>query len=296
MVACVKSWSFVPLFAMALLASCAKPSATAPAVADDSGQTSVEVVAADANAETMTLRGANLPNPGPDGNQTVEVSPGDAAIGYVGHTIKGDFDQGRNNSWRLDNIWPDNPGDPAIIKGVMSLMNSDSVAKGHSAFRDRGDQLPAFALYNQDGKLVQYSSLRGRRLVINFIYTNCPDPTMCPASTRRMAELQKALKDAKVDDVTLVTITVDPTHDTPGVLRQYAKSNNLDLGNFQLLTGPPEEVLELERQLGVEVKIEDGVLQHMMATLIVNAEGRITYRYPGSDWREDDFLQRLLAK
>lgn len=264
---------------------------------EDSDQTSVEVVATDANAETMTLRGANLPNPGSDGNQTVEVSPGDAAISnYVGHAVLGEFHQGRNNVWRLDNVWPDNPGDKTAIDGAMSLLSSDAVAKGHSVFRDVGDQLPAFALYNQDGKLVQYSALRGRRLVINFIYTRCPQPDMCPASTRRMGQLQKDLKDKNVDDVTLVTITVDPTGDTPGILRQYAKDNGLDLGNFQLLTGPAKEVTELERQLGIEVRVVDGVLQHMMATLIVNPEGRIIYRYPANDWREDDFLQRLLAK
>jgi protein SCO1/2 len=164
---------------------------------------------------------------------------------------------------------------------------------GRNAFRDVGDSLPPFALYNQNGQLVRPSSLRGQWLVINFIFTRCTNPTMCPASSMRMVQLQKAVKQAGLPNVTLVTVSFDPEHDTPGALRQYADGYGMDLANFQLLTGPADEMQEALQQFGILIKQENGTLVHTMATLIVSPEGRITYRKPGELWTVKEFLDRL---
>jgi protein SCO1/2 len=108
-----------------------------------------------------------------------------------------------------------------------------------------------------------------------------------------MVALQKAVKAAKIDNVTFVTISFDPEHDTPGVLRQYADAYGMDFSNFQLLTGPPDEINEALIQFGISVIQENGSLVHSLATLIVSPEGRITYRKQGELWSVDEFLDRL---
>ena len=251
-----------------------------------------QVTAADAVAGTLTLQGAGLPEPDKQGMQIVAVGAGDSAIGYVGQTVSGELHKS-GGVWRLDNIWPANAAEKTVMDEVTRRLHYDNVELGRKAYRDVGDEAPNFALYDENGKLVRSSSLRGRRWVIDFIFTRCAQPDMCPAATAHMALLQKALKEEKLNDVTLVTITFDPTYDSPGILRQYAQSYRLDLENFELLTGPPEEINALMEQLGILTRTVDGVLQHTAAAIVVSAQGRITYRKDGDGWTVDELMERL---
>jgi protein SCO1/2 len=252
----------------------------------------VHVLASDPRAYTLTVKGEGLPAPDKDGIEVLKVSLGDAEAAYTGHLIQGDLSQSEGH-WRLDDIWPADPDVISAAADATAQLHRDTVELGRKAIRGVGDTLPAFALYNQDGEIVRPETLRGRRLVINFIFTRCNNPNMCPANTARMAELQKRVKAAKLDNVTLITISIDPEHDTPGVLRQYADAYGLDLGNYQLLTGPADEMTAVLEQFGMLVKQENGTLVHTLATLIVSPEGRITYRKDSDLWSVDEVLDRL---
>jgi protein SCO1/2 len=252
----------------------------------------VQVLASDPKAYTLTVKGAGLPAPGKDGTEVLQVTVGDAEVGYAGHSIQGELGKSEGQ-WRLDNIWPADPVVIAAAADATAQLHRDTVELGRKAVRGVGDTLPAFALYNEHGDVVRSDQFRGRRLVINFIFTRCANPDMCPANTQRMVELQKQAKAAKLDDVTFVTITIDPEHDTPGALRQYADAYGLDLANFQLLTGPADEMSETLQQFGILTKEENGTLTHTFATLIVSPEGRITYRKDSDLWSVDEFLDRL---
>ncbi len=252
----------------------------------------MQVVAADPKAYTLTVKGAGLPEPGKDGTEVVKVTEGDAEVGYAGHRVQGELSKS-GGLWRLDNIWPADPAMTNAAADGSAQMQRDLVELGRQSIRGVGDTLPAFALYNQNGEVVRPQTLRGRRLVINFIFTRCANPTMCPANTQRMAKLQKEVKAAKIDNVTFVTVTIDPEHDTPGALRQYADDYNLDLSNFQLLTGPADEVAAALQQFGILVKQENGTLLHTLALLIVSPEGRIVYRKDGDLWLVSEVFDRL---
>jgi len=251
-----------------------------------------QVVETDVAAGTLTLKGQGLPQPNGNGTQIVAVGAGDAAIGYTGQTVSGDLHLS-GGTWRLDNIWPANAADKAVMDEVTRRLSYDSVELGRQAYRDVGDEVPNFALYDENGKLVRSNALLGRRWVLDFIFTRCAQPDMCPAATAHMALLQQALKTAKLDDVTLVTITFDPMYDTPGILRQYAQTYGLDLANFELLTGPPEEITALMEQFGILTRTVDGVLQHTAAAIVVSPQGRITYRKDGDFWTVDEMMRRL---
>jgi protein SCO1/2 len=252
----------------------------------------IQVVAADASGGTLTLQGAGLPQPDGNGTQIVAVGAGDAAIGYVGQTVSGDLHKS-DGTWRLDGIWPANAADKAVMDEITRRLRYDNVELGRQAYRDVGDEIPNFALYDENGKLVRGNTLQGRRWVVDFVFTRCTQLDMCPAATAHMALLQKAVKAAKLNDVTLVTITFDPMYDTPGILRQYAQTYGLDLANFELLTGPQEEITALMEQFGILTRTVDGVLQHTGAAIVVSPQGRITYRKDGDFWTVDEMMQRL---
>jgi protein SCO1/2 len=257
-------------------------------------EVTVKVQGSDVAGGTMILTGAGLPGAGADGKQTVAVGPGDAAIGYAGQSVSGDLHQS-SGTWRFDNIWPADPALIAVTDEATRRLKYDLVEQGRKAYRDVGDTLPAFALYDQNGKLVRTQALIGRPLVIDFIFTRCAQADMCPASTQKMAQLQKALKKANRTDVLLVTITLDPAYDTPGILRQYAQAYGLDLANFALLTGPPEEMSPLLEEFGILRRTQDGILQHTISTIVVSPQGRITYRNPGNLWTAEEIMARLPA-
>ncbi len=98
--------------------------------------------------------------------------------------------------------------------------------------------LPDFDLVDQRGQRVTRADLSGKVLVVDFIFTRCP--TVCPRLTERMAVVQKEL--ASDADVRLVSITVDPEHDTPDTLAAYGAKYGADPARWYFLGGDPEHV------------------------------------------------------
>lgn len=100
--------------------------------------------------------------------------------------------------------------------------------------------VPAFALTERSGRPVRSDDLQGSVWIADFVFTRCPD--FCPLLTTRMAELQRSLRPG--DDLRLVSVSVDPVHDTPDVLRDYAaRAGAGDAWLF--LTGPRDAVARL---------------------------------------------------
>jgi protein SCO1 len=89
--------------------------------------------------------------------------------------------------------------------------------------------------------------IRDKIVVVNFIYTNCPD--ICPLTSARMAQVQERLGDAVGRDVFFLSISVDPEHDTPEVLKEYAEAFGAGPG-WLFLTGEPEDVRVVRHALG----------------------------------------------
>ena len=104
--------------------------------------------------------------------------------------------------------------------------------------------VPEFSLIDQDSVPFTSTELKNRVWLISFVYTNCPD--FCPLITKHMANLRDELKrDGKLGQVRLLSITVDPIRDTPGVLRTYAQNFGAAKPDWVFLTGPFEKVIPL---------------------------------------------------
>jgi cytochrome oxidase Cu insertion factor (SCO1/SenC/PrrC family) len=112
--------------------------------------------------------------------------------------------------------------------------------------------LPEFTLIAQDGRRVITSDLLGKVWVANFIYTHCTDT--CPLQSARMAGLQTDF--SKERDLQFISITVDPSRDTPAVLTRYAARFGADLNTWWFLTGNKEAIYALIRE-GFHLSVED---------------------------------------
>jgi protein SCO1/2 len=129
--------------------------------------------------------------------------------------------------------------------------------------------------------------------MLNFIYTRCPIANMCPAATVKMMQTQKLAHEAGIANLELVSITLDPTYDTPGVLREYADARGIDTSNFSFLTGPEPAIKDLLVQFGVEAFFEGDLLKHTLATLLIDENGKIIHRFDGSQWEPADFVAKM---
>jgi protein SCO1/2 len=222
------------------------------------------------------------------------VNAGDLAIAKKGSRIRATLVE-YGDDFYLEHIWPeDEAAKKEVAKGSASLESSTlEIKKRFNPFLETGEVLPEFVLYDQDGRVLDFARLRGKRVALNFIYSRCPVATMCPASTLKMQALQKAAREAGITDFELLSVSLDPGYDTPGVLKEYALVRGIDTSNFSFLTGPEAAVKNLITQLGVLTYFEEGVLKHSLSTLLIGADGKILHREDGTDWEAEVFIQKL---
>jgi protein SCO1/2 len=104
-------------------------------------------------------------------------------------------------------------------------------------------QLPTFSLVGVDGRPYGTVELRGQVYVANFFFTSCR--SICPAIMTGMSRLQDGFAQRNIKGIRLVSISVDPEHDTPEVLSAYAKGMGINPLRWTLLTGDAEQVRRL---------------------------------------------------
>jgi protein SCO1/2 len=220
---------------------------------------------------------------------TFRVGAGDVAIGYAGRTIRANAVQ-YGGRWNLEQIFPIDGLGAKAARDVNEQLHRATASLSRRKFVREGEYIPNFALIDQRGDFLQIRQLQGRPFILNFIFTRCTVPTMCPASSSRMAEMQDAARDAGMADLQFVTITFDPEFDSPGILNQYADGFGMEGENFYLLTGDQTVVDDLLRQFGILTMEEDGTINHTMATLLVDANGRVAFRKEGASWTVESFM------
>lgn len=95
--------------------------------------------------------------------------------------------------------------------------------------------VPPFAFLDQDSNLVTDESTKDRILVVDFFFTTCR--SICPRMSKEMQQLQFKLSDRAYNQVLFLSHTVDPEHDTPPVLKEYARQLEADTARWKFLTG-----------------------------------------------------------
>ncbi len=113
------------------------------------------------------------------------------------------------------------------------------------------DYFPNIPLINQDGKTVYFFEdlIKDKVVMINLIYTSCRD--VCPLETARLKVVRKILGDRVGKDIFLYSISIDPKHDTPEVLKDYAEKFKVGGPGWMFLTGKEEDITALRKKLGV---------------------------------------------
>lgn len=147
--------------------------------------------------------------------------------------------------------------------------------------------VPAFRLVERAGGVFSSAELTGKVWVADFIFTRCAGT--CPGMSRQMEELQATLKALpRWKEVRLVSFSVDPTNDTPEVLRDYADSYKADRRQWLFLTGPRQDVWKLTKEgfklpVGEDTENLQMPITHSTRFALVDQQGRIRGYYDALD-------------
>jgi protein SCO1/2 len=162
-----------------------------------------------------------------------------------------------------------------------------------------GQEVPDALLVTQDGKPLPFSSLRGHRVALTFVYSRCPLPDFCPLMNRNFAAVQAAIaSEPALADVRLVTLTLDPAYDTPPVLKQQAALYKADPNVWLFATGEPKEVMRFASAFGIDVETDvqnQGQLVHNLRTAVVDADGHVVSTQSGNRWTPAELVANLKA-
>jgi protein SCO1 len=180
----------------------------------------------------------------------------------------------------------------AVLAASVTNAVAHSLDELEAQLRDREQYLqpvdqeaPAFALEDADGRAVSLDDLRGKVVVLHFVYTSCPD--VCPLHAERIAEIQAMINQTPMRElVQFVTITTDPANDTPEVLRKYGPAHGLDAVNWLFLTSGPSRPEDATRNLAERfghkfTRAEDGYQIHGVVTHVIDRDGRWQANFHG---------------
>src|SRR5262245_9251523 len=140
---------------------------------------------------------------------------------------------------------------------------------------------PPFALTTQDDKPLKLADLRGKVVLVSFIFTTCNGS--CPATTARLSGVATELKRQGLlekDQVRLVSITLDPKRDTPKALRRYRELYDIQGDHWSFLTGTEADVGQVMAAWNMWAKpAKNGQLDHPSGVFLLDARGRVREIY-----------------
>lgn len=118
-------------------------------------------------------------------------------------------------------------------------------------------------------------SLQDRPTLLHFIFTTCS--TTCPVTVQELAQVRRGLPEDVRARVRFVSVTVDPLHDAPAVLADYARRQNADLPGWSFATGPDAHVL-VERMQVLDARRPQPA-DHRSSLYLYDARGVLMQRY-----------------
>jgi protein SCO1/2 len=156
------------------------------------------------------------------------------------------------------------------------------------------EEAPGFELTHQDGARVALADLRGSVVLMNFIYTSCPD--VCQLQNLDLKRLRDRMDEDSRRQLVLVSVSFDPEVDTPTVLKDYARAMGGGVPEWYFLTGSQEEITRVTAEYGVFYQLapeeththDDGETEtharsfnHMNQAVLIDQQGMLRRQYLG---------------
>jgi protein SCO1 len=287
-----RTFSIALIFAgVILFSSCHRSQVPAPKRYPFTGR----VVSVDSQAESAVIDGDSIPGFMDAMAMTYKVKPA-ATLSHLnpGDSISAEVvsdpedENGRSDYW---------------LENVKVTAHSIPPAAGKSSLHIPvpREQVPDFSFVNQDGKSISLGQYRGKVLLVTFIYTRCPFPDFCPRVSNNFAEIYKQLgTNAALAGTHLLSISFDPEHDTPKVLRDYSFSvahthEPALFSRWEFAVPSASDLPRIADFFALTVKPEAGLITHNLSTVVIGPDGKVMKWYHGSDWQVSDLIKDATA-
>jgi protein SCO1/2 len=160
-----------------------------------------------------------------------------------------------------------------------------------------GDLLPGYHFTNQLGQSFNLSGFKGQALAIEFLFTRCPFPTFCPlmAGNFQAAQTNLLAMTNGPANWQLLTISFDPSFDTPAVLKTYAENYHYDPAHWTFASGELIDVTAIGEQFGLTFwRDETGSISHNLRAAVIDASGHVQRIFTGNQWTPEDLVAELI--
>jgi protein SCO1/2 len=163
-----------------------------------------------------------------------------------------------------------------------------------------GDVVPNFAMTGDDGKTHELSDFKGKVVVLTFIYTRCPLPDFCPRMDTKFSELARQIAPfpERARSIRLISLSFDPEHDTPEVLKKHGQIRGVIAPLWTYAVASHEELAKVAAPLGLTYGPARGEVMHNLCTAIIGPDGKLARIEVGSTsnkWETSDFLKSIYS-
>ena len=162
-----------------------------------------------------------------------------------------------------------------------------------------GEAVPDTKLVDENNASRPLTSLKGHRVALTFMYTTCPQPDFCPLMDRNFAALQAEIKKTPaLADVRLLSVSFDPAHDTPQVLKTHAQALGADPAVWHFVTANADDIKAFTMKFGVTAEPSGespAIITHNLSTAVIDPDGRLVKIRPGNMWTPADLIADITA-
>jgi protein SCO1 len=229
-----------------------------------------------------------------DKNVLATLRPGDLVEG----TLRVERALGAVRNYELLGLKVLEPAPP--VQSAPDISKNKAVVGPQHRLLAVGETVPDFTMTDQDGQLLKLSDLRGNVVALTFIYTRCPLPDFCPLMDKKFSELAQRIAafPERARQIRLISLSFDPEHDTPDVLKKHAQIRGATPPLWTYAVASHAELAKIVVPLGLFYQPGDTEIAHNLCTAVIDPEGKLARLEIGTDrnkWDSTDLRKTLYS-
>jgi protein SCO1/2 len=213
-------------------------------------------------------------------------------------TLRVEEEDGAVKDYRLLDLKVSRPAEPPAK--VLEVSKGKVQVRQQTPRLQVGEAVPDFAITGQDGRQFKLSGLRGKVVVLTFIYTRCPMPDFCPLMDRKFSSLAQHIGafPNRAKDIRLISLSFDPEHDTPEILRKHAQIRGAVPPLWSYAVATHSELSKIAAPLGLAFEPNGTDIAHNLCTAVIDPRGKLARLEVGTQpnrWETADFLKTIYS-
>lgn len=181
----------------------------------------------------------------------------------------------------------------------LKLMENLTAPTSRANAIEPGGVVPDFSLTDQSNQTVKLSQLAGKVVALTFIYTRCPLPDYCFRLSNNFGQLQKRFRTRMGSDLVLLSVVIDPAHDQPAALTDYARTWKADSRAWHFLTGPLPQIEQMASGFDMSFYPEEALFVHSFHTVLIDRQQKLVANLEGNSFSAKqlgDLVETVLSK